>query len=86
MSRGRPDRPGVRLSRRELLAAAALAATAPPATAQTKASQQEADYQPGPKNGFSCAVCAQFRPPQTCQIVAGEISPEGWCKFFDLPD
>jgi hypothetical protein len=68
-----------------LLAAAALAA-ARSAEAQTKASQREAEYQPEPKSGLSCEVCAQFRPPRDCQIVAGDISPKGWCKFFDLPD
>jgi hypothetical protein len=73
-----------------LLAAVAVAAASPvvsqPAATQTKASQQEAEYQPEPKNGFSCAVCAQFRPPGDCTIVAGDISAKGWCKFFDLPD
>jgi hypothetical protein len=57
-----------------------------PASAQVKASLQEAEYQAGPKNGLSCAVCSLFRPPQTCEVVAGDISPQGWCKFFDLPD
>ena len=73
-----------------MLAVAVVAAAPPvvsqPAAAQTKASQPEAEYQPEPKNGFSCAVCAQFRPPRDCTIVAGDISPKGWCKFFDLPD
>jgi hypothetical protein len=31
-------------------------------------------------------MCAQFRPPHDCTIVAGEVSPNGWCKFFELPD
>ena len=59
---------------------------AEPASAQVKATKQEADYQPGPKNGLSCAVCSLFRPPQACETVAGDINPQGWCKFFDLPD
>jgi hypothetical protein len=66
--------------------AAAFAVAARRTAAQTKASQQEAQYQSEPKGGFSCEVCAQFRPPHDCQIVAGEISPKGWCRFFDLPD
>ena len=65
---------------------AAVARGAEPARAQVKASQQEAEYQTGPKNGLSCAVCSLFRPPQACELVAGDISPQGWCKFFDLPD
>ena len=47
---------------------------------------REAGYQPTSKYGQSCAMCQLFRPPHACQIVAGEISPDGWCKFFSLPD
>jgi hypothetical protein len=45
-----------------------------------------AKYQDTPKNGLSCAVCSFFLPPRACKVVAGDISPKGWCKFFDLPD
>lgn len=65
---------------------AAAVSTLPRALAQQKVSQAEAGYQDRPKNGFGCAACALFRPPQSCVVVAGEISPHGWCKFFDLPD
>ncbi len=58
----------------------------PQEQAQTKASQQEAEYQPVPKNGLSCRICTLFRPPRACLVVAGDIAPQGWCKFFDLPD
>jgi hypothetical protein len=79
-----------RRSRREFLRCAIAAATGAmggaAAEAQTKASQQEAEYQPGPKNGLSCRICTLFRPPRACQAVAGDIAPQGWCKFFDLPD
>jgi hypothetical protein len=57
-----------------------------PAQTQQKMSQIEAEYQPGPKNGLSCAACTLFRPPRSCEVVQGDISPDGWCKFFDLPD
>ena len=53
---------------------------------QTKATQPEAEYQSAPKNGLSCAMCSLFRPPRGCEVVVGDISPRGWCKFFDLPD
>jgi hypothetical protein len=82
MSRGRRKR----LNRRQVLAAVAFAAAAGRGEAQTKASQADAEYRAEPKNGLSCEVCTQFRPPHDCQIVLGEISPKGWCKFFDLPD
>ncbi|MBV9153148.1 MAG: hypothetical protein JO008_11135 [Alphaproteobacteria bacterium] len=55
-------------------------------TAQTKVTPAEAEYQPAPKNGLVCAMCALFRPPRSCEVVQGDISPQGWCKFFDLPD
>jgi CO dehydrogenase/acetyl-CoA synthase beta subunit len=67
-----------------LIAAAALGPTT--ATGQEKASQEEALYQGGPKNGLSCAVCTLFRPPHACVIVAGDISAQGWCRFFDMAD
>ena len=54
--------------------------------AQQKMSQAEAEYQDRPKGGLACAACTLFRPPRSCQVVAGDISPNGWCKFFDLPD
>ena len=53
---------------------------------QEKVSPAEAQYQDRPKNGLSCAACALFRPPATCAVVSGVISPNGWCRFFDLPD
>ena len=49
-------------------------------------SQAAAQYQGLPKAGLSCAACALFRPPAACAVVAGAISPTGWCRFFDLPD
>jgi hypothetical protein len=42
-----------------------------------------AEYQDRPENGLSCAACTLFRPPRSCEIVPGDISPGGWCKFFD---
>jgi hypothetical protein len=49
-------------------------------------SQAEAQYQDRPNNGFSCAACTLFRKPRSCVVVQGDISPQGWCKLFDLPD
>jgi len=54
--------------------------------AQQKMSQTDAAYQDRPKNGLTCAACTLFRPPRSCEVVQGDISPNGWCKFFDLPD
>jgi hypothetical protein len=49
-------------------------------------SQHDAEYQDYPKSGLNCAACSLFRPPRSCQVVDGDISPSGWCKYFDLPD
>ena len=58
----------------------------PPAAAQRKILQADAEYQDRPKNGLTCAACSLFRKPRSCEVVEGDISPNGWCKFFDLPD
>jgi hypothetical protein len=57
-----------------------------PASAQQKMSQADAEYQDRPKNGLTCAACSLFRKPRSCEVVAGDISADGWCRFFDLPD
>ena len=72
--------------RRSLLHAIALGFAVHPAAAQHKLSQTEAEYQSQPKNGLTCAACSLFRKPSSCEVVEGDISPNGWCKFFDLPD
>lgn len=78
------------LSRRRLLLALAsgpiVGLGGPPVPTRLKVSNAKASYQDRPKNGFSCAACALFRPPAACAVVAGMISPNGWCCFFDLPD
>jgi hypothetical protein len=58
----------------------------PRAIAQHKMSPAEAEYQDRPNNGLGGAACTLFRPPRSCEIVQGGISPSGWRKFFDLPD
>jgi len=80
------------LCRRSLLRQAALLAGASSlfgvavgndaADAEERMSQKDAEYQPTPKNGQSCAACEQFTPPAGCKIVKGKIAPQGWCPFF----
>jgi hypothetical protein len=57
-----------------------------PSPAQHKMSHADAEYQDGPKNGLTCAACSLFRRQRSCEVVEGDINPNGWCKFFDLPD
>ncbi len=58
---------------------AAFAAKAPKAAMQ---------YQDTPKNGEDCAACIHFVPGDSpdamgkCKIVAGDISPKGWCVAY----
>lgn len=84
-----PDGP---LSRRQLfptviggaavLAAAISLGKSQMAEAQQKVSKQTAKYQDQPKNGQQCSTCNFFRPPKACQLVDGDISPNGWCAFY----
>jgi hypothetical protein len=53
------------------------------AGADEKMTQKDAEYQPTPKNGQSCAKCQLFQPPTGCKIVLGKVSPQGWCTFFE---
>ncbi|RJR39820.1 MAG: hypothetical protein C4576_20665 [Desulfobacteraceae bacterium] len=50
--------------------------------AQSKVSKEHAAYQDQPKGNQSCANCAHFVPPAACAVVAGEISPKGWSKYW----
>ena len=66
-----------------LLAAAGTSlAVAAPALAQTKLAQKVVQYQDHPKDKHQCSICAHFQPPHSCNIVAGNISPNGWCRMY----
>ena len=54
-------------------AAPANAAKLPPA---------EIGYQARPKGRQRCDLCANWQPPEGCKVVAGSISPAGWCGLF----
>jgi hypothetical protein len=64
--------------------AASLLSTSPPPTygQETKVSKEQARYQDTPKNGQQCSGCALFVAPRGCTVVAGDISPNGWCALF----
>ena len=47
-----------------------------------KSSQAAAQYQFWPLNGQYCQICALFQNPNKCKVVAGNISPGGWCRNF----
>ena len=52
------------------------------ANAAAKVAQRAAQYQPTPKGGQACAGCNSFIAPTQCKLVAGEISPSGWCRLW----
>jgi len=76
-----------RVSRRKVLGMAtagiALAVAFPMQAEAAKATQSQAGYQDSPKHGQHCELCRYFQKPSSCQLVAGTISPNGWCKFFN---
>jgi len=62
-------------------AAAASIVGSDPAAAKT--SKAAANYQSSPKGGLRCSGCRFFSARnKSCQLVDGEISPSGWCKFY----
>ena len=58
------------------------------ASADAKGSQAQFKYQTKPNNGHKCSQCALFIPGSsatangTCKVVAGTISPNGWCTAW----
>ena len=46
-------------------------------------SKSVARYQDSPNKGRRCGGCTHFLEPNACEIVAGEISPHGWCRFHE---
>jgi hypothetical protein len=74
-----------RTTRRQVMRAglAAVGAVVAPSTeAQEKIAQAMVQYQPTPKDGNKCSTCVNFEAPASCKIVAGSISPNGWCIAY----
>jgi hypothetical protein len=64
------------------LGVAAAATRVPEASALQKITQADAAYQITPKGDQRCGACFNFRQPNTCKFVQGNISPSGWCQLF----
>jgi hypothetical protein len=56
------------------------------AQAADKMTKARAEYQDTPNGIYSCATCTLFEAPNSCKVVEGEISKDGWCKAFALAD
>jgi hypothetical protein len=79
------------VSRRRILAAAAIAAAtecacavllSTPAVAQQKIAKGAAGYRDHPNGPAHCELCAYYLAPVACRLVRGEVSPNGWCRLF----
>ncbi|WP_321528766.1 hypothetical protein [Sedimenticola selenatireducens] len=57
--------------------------SAAPATEVVKAPQQVVQYQTEPRNGQKCDGCLHFiAGSNSCKLVEGQISPDGWCTLW----
>ncbi len=52
------------------------------ASASAKISQKGVSYQVTPKGAARCDKCKFWKPPATCTLVDGVISPAGWCTLY----
>jgi hypothetical protein len=70
------------------LAGLLASATEAAAAQQGHGSKTQYKYQDKPHNGQQCSTCTFFIPGKsasaegTCKIVAGAISPHGWCIAY----
>ncbi len=79
-----------KISRRTLLTGGLLASATSLATliggtspAAAKVSARAAGYRNSPNGRQTCANCRLFNPnDNSCQLVAGTFSPNGWCRFW----
>jgi hypothetical protein len=59
-----------------------VATTAHAQDADSKVEQSVVQYQTSPKDGAMCSSCVNFVAPNACKVVAGTISPNGWCVAY----
>jgi len=64
------------------VAGAGLALSGSARAQASKMSQKVAGYQGTPKDGHHCSICAHFQAPHSCNIVEGNIDPNGWCRLY----
>jgi hypothetical protein len=89
MSRRPVDQPPQGMGRRRFLRMATLALGGVAAAglgsrqAAAQQSKQAVAYQDSPNGGQRCGDCQFFNASRrSCQVVAGEISPNGWCRLY----
>jgi hypothetical protein len=52
------------------------------ARADNQMSKDQAKYRDQPNGDQQCNACANFLAPSGCSVVSGQVSPSGWCQFF----
>ncbi len=57
-------------------------ASAPANAGSSKVSQKAVAYRNRPNGTARCDNCALWQPPASCKVVAGVISPAGWCTIY----
>jgi hypothetical protein len=62
--------------------AGALALTSTAADAADNKAQFKYQDKPDAKTGHHCSQCQLFKPPHSCSVVTGVISPNGWCTAW----
>jgi hypothetical protein len=66
-------------------AASEASAAAKSSAGAAKSAQSAVQYQTTPKGTAKCSGCKFFlpgTPKGQCQVVAGDISPDGWCVVY----
>lgn len=89
------ERPSIRgskiaVSRRRFLAGSAgiaaigsgISGCAHPPKMSGNVSKEEARYQDHPSGLAHCGICKHYGSNNLCEIVAGPVSPDGWCRFY----
>ncbi len=76
------SRRGVLRTGLTILAGGMIATVARAQDADSKVEQSVVQYQTMPKDGAKCSGCVNFVAPNACKVVAGNISPEGWCVAY----
>lgn len=46
-------------------------------------SKLQAKYIDNSDSNDQCRVCQHYKSPNQCEIVNGQINPNGWCKYFE---
>ena len=61
--------------------ATTISENAPPATNKVK--KEAVQYQAQAKGDQKCSLCLHFQPESnSCKLVEGSISPDGWCILW----